>query len=82
EADALRIANDTAYGLGSAIFSRNIRRARALARRLDAGMVSINSSVVSNSSLPFGGTKSSGLGRELGEFGARAFVNIKTVSRA
>lgn len=82
EADALRIANGTAYGLGSAIFSRNIRRARALARRLDAGMVSINSSVVSNSSLPFGGTKSSGLGRELGEFGARAFVNIKTVSRA
>jgi succinate-semialdehyde dehydrogenase / glutarate-semialdehyde dehydrogenase len=79
EADAVRIANDTPFGLGSAIFSRNTRRARALARQLDAGMVSINSSVVSNSSLPFGGTKSSGLGRELGEFGARAFVNTKTV---
>lgn len=83
EADALRIANDTPYGLGAAIFSRNTRRARELARRhLDAGMVFINSQVVSHSALPFGGTKDSGLGRELGEFGVRAFVNIKTLSWA
>ncbi|MDF3057711.1 MAG: Aldehyde Dehydrogenase [Rariglobus sp.] len=80
EADALRIANDTAYGLGAAIFSRNRRRARELAQKhLDAGMVFINAQVRSDSSLPFGGVKASGLGRELSAFGIREFVNIKTL---
>ncbi len=81
ETDALRIANDTPYGLGAAIFSRRVRHALDLARHhLDTGMVFINSQVVSHSALPFGGTKASGLGRELADFGARAFVNIKTLS--
>jgi len=80
ESDALRIANDTAYGLGAAIFSRDRRRARALAREhIDAGMVFINAQVHSDSSLPFGGVKDSGLGRELSAFGIREFVNIKTL---
>lgn len=80
ESDALRIANDTDYGLGAAIFSRNTRRALALGRRhLDTGMVFVNAQVRSDSSLPFGGTKSSGVGRELGDFGLRAFVNVKTL---
>ncbi len=80
EADALRIANDTAYGLGAALFTRDRRRGTTLAReRLDAGMVFVNDFVRSDVALPFGGVKDSGLGRELGEFGIHAFVNIKTV---
>ena len=80
EADALRIANDTAYGLGAALFSRNRRRARSIARQhIDAGMVFINAQVRSDPSLPFGGVKDSGLGRELGAFGIREFVNVKTL---
>ncbi len=80
ETDALRIANDTAYGLGAALFSRNRRRARALAREhIDAGMVFVNAQVRSDASLPFGGVKDSGLGRELGGFGIREFVNVKTL---
>lgn len=80
EADALRIANDTSFGLGAAIFTRDRRRGAALAReRLDAGMVFVNDFVRSDLSLPFGGVKNSGYGRELGEFGIHAFVNIKTV---
>jgi succinate-semialdehyde dehydrogenase/glutarate-semialdehyde dehydrogenase len=80
EADALRIANDTPYGLGAAIFSRNRRRAESLARKhIDAGMVFINAQVRSHASLPFGGVKASGLGRELGTFGIREFVNVKTL---
>jgi succinate-semialdehyde dehydrogenase / glutarate-semialdehyde dehydrogenase len=80
ETDAVRIANDTPYGLGAAVFSRNLRRARTLARRLDTGMVALNTQIVSHPALPFGGTKASGLGRELAGFGARAFVNIKTLT--
>jgi len=80
EADALRLANDTPYGLGAALFSRNRRRARELARRhLDAGMVFINAQVRSDPSLPFGGIKDSGLGRELSAHGLHAFTNIKTL---
>ncbi|MFA6290101.1 MAG: NAD-dependent succinate-semialdehyde dehydrogenase [Opitutaceae bacterium] len=80
ETDALRIANDTAYGLGAALFTRDRRRGETLAReRLDAGMVFVNDFVRSDVSLPFGGVKDSGFGRELGEFGIHAFVNIKTV---
>ena len=80
EADALRIANDTPYGLGAALFTRNRRRGATLAReRLDAGMVFVNDFVRSDPTLPFGGIKQSGIGRELGAFGLREFVNIKTL---
>jgi len=79
EAEAVAVANDTVYGLGAAIFSRDRRRARELAHQLDAGMVFINDFVRSDPTLPFGGVKDSGYGRELGVLGIRAFVNIKTI---
>lgn len=77
---ALGIANDSEYGLGGAIFSKNRKYAEMLAAsELDAGNCFVNASVHSDPRLPFGGTKNSGYGRELGEFGIREFVNIKTV---
>jgi succinate-semialdehyde dehydrogenase/glutarate-semialdehyde dehydrogenase len=79
EAAAIRIANDSIYGLGAGVFSRNLRRARAVAARLEAGSVFINDFVRSDPTLPFGGIKQSGHGRELGSFGLREFLNVKTV---
>ncbi len=77
--EAVMIANDTPYGLGSAIFSANRERALAIADRLDVGNCFINSMVKSDPRLPFGGVKESGYGRELASYGIREFVNIKTV---
>ncbi len=80
EADAMRIANDTIYGLGGGIISKNRARAEKLAaEELQAGSCFVNDFVHSDQRLPFGGIKHSGYGRELGEFGIREFVNIKTV---
>lgn len=80
EEDAIRIANDTAFGLGAAVFSRDIARAeRIAADRLEAGNCFVNAFVKSDPRLPFGGIKESGYGRELSHFGIREFVNIKTV---
>jgi succinate-semialdehyde dehydrogenase/glutarate-semialdehyde dehydrogenase len=79
EDEAIATANDSIYGLGAAIFSRDLRRARKLARRVDSGVVFINDFVRSDPTLPFGGTKESGHGRELGIWGLHSFVNVKTV---
>ncbi|MET0263024.1 MAG: NAD-dependent succinate-semialdehyde dehydrogenase [Rariglobus sp.] len=80
EADAIRIANDTAFGLGAAVFTRNRRHGRTLAvENIEAGMVFVNEQVRSDVSLPFGGIKDSGYGRELSAFGIREFVNVKTI---
>jgi succinate-semialdehyde dehydrogenase/glutarate-semialdehyde dehydrogenase len=80
EADAVRIANDTAFGLGAAIFSRDAARAERLAAEsLEAGSCFVNTFVKSDPRLPFGGIKESGYGRELSYFGIREFVNVKTV---
>lgn len=79
-AEAISIANDTAYGLGGGIFSSNEAKAMELAEQcIEAGTVNINSCVVSNPKLPFGGIKESGYGRELSRNGLMEFVNIKTV---
>jgi succinate-semialdehyde dehydrogenase / glutarate-semialdehyde dehydrogenase len=75
EAEALALANDTEFGLGATIFSEDVGRAKRLARSIDAGMVFINHGAWTAPELPFGGVKSSGFGRELGELGIHEFVN-------
>ncbi len=76
---AVKAANDTSYGLGAAIWSRDTGRAERLAKRIDAGCIAINDMVKSDPRLPFGGVKKSGVGRELSHYGLKEFVNIKTV---
>lgn len=80
EADAIRIANDSIFGLGAAVFTRDVKRGEEIAtKKLQAGACFVNSFVKSDPRLPFGGIKESGYGRELADFGIREFVNIKTV---
>ncbi|HSS60664.1 MAG TPA: NAD-dependent succinate-semialdehyde dehydrogenase [Candidatus Limnocylindrales bacterium] len=77
--DALRVANDTDYGLGSAIWTSDVERAKKLAERVEAGLVFINGMVASDARLPFGGVKRSGYGRELSDYGIKEFTNIQTI---
>ena len=79
EEDAIRIANDTPYGLGASLWSRDFARAEELGKRIEAGMLFVNGVVKSDPRLPFGGVKDSGFGRELSYHGIREFVNAKTV---
>jgi len=80
EAAAIGVANDTVFGLGAAVFTRDDAKGEAIAaKRLQAGSCFVNAFVKSDPRLPFGGIKASGYGRELGSFGIREFVNIKTV---
>ena len=79
EADAVRIANDSIFGLGAAVFTRDVARGERVARELEAGCTFVNTLVASDPRLPFGGIKESGYGRELGTYGIKEFVNLKTV---
>ncbi|RAO72278.1 uncharacterized protein BHQ10_008290 [Talaromyces amestolkiae] len=79
EEEALKMANETTYGLGSALFTTDLVKAHRVARRIEAGMVWINSSNDSDWRIPFGGVKGSGIGRELGEEGLKAYSQVKSV---
>ncbi len=79
EDEAVIVANDTPYGLGASIWSRDLKRAEQIGARIEAGCIAINDMVKSDPRLPFGGVKKSGVGRELSHYGLKEFVNIKTV---
>ena len=80
EEEAIRVANDSVFGLGAAVFTQDTERGRQIAKQsLEAGACFVNSFVKSDPRLPFGGVKESGYGRELGPHGIREFVNAKTV---
>jgi len=79
EEEAIHVANDTSFGLGASLWTSNIENAKLFANQIDTGSVFINGFVKSDPRLPFGGTKSSGYGRELSHYGIKEFVNIKTV---
>jgi succinate-semialdehyde dehydrogenase / glutarate-semialdehyde dehydrogenase len=79
EEEAVAEANNSEFGLGASIWTNNLERGMRLARQIQSGLVSVNEMVRSDPRLPFGGTKLSGIGRELSEFGIKEFVNIKSV---
>lgn len=79
EDHAVSIANDSNFGLGASLWTKDFKKAENLARKIEAGAVFVNDYVKSDPRLPFGGIKNSGYGRELGIYGIREFVNVKTV---
>ena len=79
EADAISEANNSDFGLGASVWTNNFDRGLRIAREIQTGVVKVNEMVRSDPRLPFGGIKSSGIGRELSEFGIREFVNIKSI---
>jgi len=79
ESEAVRLANNTEFGLGASIWTKDLAKAEKISRRIESGIVSVNNVVISDPRIPFGGIKHSGFGRELSRYGILEFVNIKSV---
>ncbi len=79
ESEAVKLANDTEFGLGASIWTKDLAKAEKMSRRIESGIVSVNNVVISDPRIPFGGIKHSGFGRELSRYGILEFVNIKSV---
>jgi succinate-semialdehyde dehydrogenase/glutarate-semialdehyde dehydrogenase/succinyl-CoA reductase len=79
EKDAIRMANDSEYGLGASIWTDNLKKAEQLSKQIESGIVTVNNVVISDPRVPFGGIKQSGFGRELSKYGMLEFVNIKSI---
>ena len=79
EIEAVRLANDSEYGLGASIWTEDLDKAEKLSRLVRSGMVTVNNVVFSDPRVPFGGVKHSGFGRELSRFSMLEFVNIKSI---
>jgi len=79
ESEAVKFANDSEFGLGASIWTKDLAKADKLSRRIESGIVSVNNVVISDPRIPFGGMKHSGFGRELSRYGMLEFVNLKSV---
>jgi acyl-CoA reductase-like NAD-dependent aldehyde dehydrogenase len=79
ENDAMKIANDSKYGLGASIWTQDLDKAERMSRAVESGIVTVNNMVISDPRVPFGGIKNSGFGREMSRYGMLEFVNIKSV---
>ncbi|MEY3498755.1 MAG: hypothetical protein RL308_424, partial [Bacteroidota bacterium] len=79
EQEAIDLANDSPFGLGGSVFTKDIERGKRVADQIDSGMIFINHPTWTQADLPFGGTKGSGYGRELSELGIDEFVNKKLI---
>ncbi|QLH08049.1 NAD-dependent succinate-semialdehyde dehydrogenase [Nitrosopumilus ureiphilus] len=79
ESEAIRLANESEFGLGASIWTKDLAKADKMSRRIDSGIVSVNNVVISDPRIPFGGIKHSGFGRELSRYGMLEFVNLKSV---
>jgi len=79
EEEAIAVANDSVFGLGGSVWTTDLKRGEAVARRIETGAVFVNGLTKSDPRLPFGGIRKSGYGRELSEYGIKEFVNIKTI---
>jgi acyl-CoA reductase-like NAD-dependent aldehyde dehydrogenase len=79
EKEAIKIANDSKFGLGASIWTQNLEKAEELSSMVESGMITINNVVISDPRVPFGGIKNSGFGRELSRYGMLEFVNIKSI---
>jgi len=79
DSNAITLANKTDYGLGASIWTTDVGKGEKLAKKIEAGTVFVNGTVSSDPRMPFGGIKKSGYGRELGHYGIKEFVNIKSV---
>ena len=79
EMEAIKLANDSKFGLGASIWTQDLDKAEKLSRLVESGIVTVNNVVISDPRVPFGGIKNSGFGRELSRYGMLEFVNIKSV---